>query len=136
MRVAIDAAIINDNKILLVRKRQSWILPGGKPNPNESDLECLCREVIEELSGTQLKNIRYYGDFEGKTPHTGDVLRAKVYFADIKGKLCQPSAEIEEYKWVNYTTQYNLSEITSKILKSLKGDGYLKRPTERLNILR
>jgi len=52
MRIAIGAAIIEDGKILLVRKRQSWILPGGKPEPKESDIECLCREVSEELSGT------------------------------------------------------------------------------------
>lgn len=35
MRIAIGAAIINDGKILLVRKKQSWILPGGKPEQKE-----------------------------------------------------------------------------------------------------
>jgi ADP-ribose pyrophosphatase YjhB (NUDIX family) len=60
LRTAINAVIIEDGKILLVRKRQTWILPGGKPGINESDLECLCREIREELSGTQLDNIRYY----------------------------------------------------------------------------
>lgn len=130
MRTAIGAAIIDERKILLVRKRQSWILPGGKPEPGESDIECLCREVSEELSGTQLDNIRYYADFEGKTPHTGDILRAKVYFADIKGKLCQPAAEIAEYNWIENPSQYNLSDITSKIVDSLTKDGYLRRPND------
>ena len=127
MRTAIGAAIIDEEKILLVRKRQSWILPGGKPEPNESDIECLCREVSEELSGTQLDNIRYYGDFEGRTPHTGDILRAKVYFANIKGKLGQPAAEIAVYDWVNDVSEYNLAEITSKIVDSLTKGGYLRR---------
>ena len=130
MRTAIGAAIIDERKILLVRKRQSWILPGGKPEPDESDIECLCREVSEELSGTQLDNIRYYGDFEGRTPHTRDILRAKVYFADIKGKLCQPATEIAEYNWIENPSQYNLSDITSKIIDSLTKDGYLRRPND------
>ena len=55
MRTAIGAAIINEGKLLIVRKKQSWILPGGKPEPGESDLDCLCREVGQELSGTKLE---------------------------------------------------------------------------------
>ncbi len=131
MRTAIGAAIIDYGRILLVRKRQSWILPGGKPEPKESDLECLCREVREELSGTELQNIRYYGEFEGITPHKGDILKVIVNFADIKGQLCQPAAEIAAYDWVNEFDNYNLSDITFKIVDSLIKDNYLKAP-ERL----
>ena len=29
MRIAINAAIIQDGKLLLVRKKKTWILPGG-----------------------------------------------------------------------------------------------------------
>jgi 8-oxo-dGTP pyrophosphatase MutT (NUDIX family) len=126
MRTAISAAIIDDGQLLLVKKKESWILPGGKPDFNESYLECLCREVREELSGTELANLRYYDEFEGITPHTGDILSAKVYFADIKGQLHQPSAEIDAYEWVRNPSQYRLSNITSKIVDSLKKDGYIK----------
>ncbi len=125
MRKAVGAVIIDNGKLLLVRKKQSWILPGGKPNHNESDIECLCREVSEELSGTQLSNIKYYNDFSGRTPNTGDILMARVYFAEIKGKLYPPAAEILEYSWVKDTSKYNLSEITSKIIDSLIIEGYL-----------
>ncbi|MBU3958115.1 MAG: NUDIX domain-containing protein [Nanoarchaeota archaeon] len=130
MRTAIGAAIIDEEKILLVRKRQSWILPGGKPKPDESDIECLCREVSEELSGTQIDNIRYYGGFEGRTPHTGDILRVKVYFADIKGELYQSAAEIAAYGWINNPSRYKLSDITSKIVDSLTRDEYLRHPSD------
>jgi len=79
-----------------------------------------------------LDNIRYYRDFEGRTPHKGDILRAKVYFADIKGELCQPAAEIVEYNWIENPSQYNLSDITSKIVDSLTREGYLRlrRPSD------
>ena len=38
MRTVINAAIIQDKKILLVKKKETWILPGGKPDGGESDL--------------------------------------------------------------------------------------------------
>ena len=127
MRTAINAAIIQDNKLLLVRKKLTWILPGGKPEMGENDLECLCREIDEELSGTQIKDIYFYNQFEGKTPHKGDVLRAKVYFANIDGQLysVRDGDSISEVQWVNDFSKYNLSDITSKIVNSLQQDKYI-----------
>lgn len=128
MKLAIGAAIIENRKLLLVRKKQSWILPGGKPEPNESDLECLCREVREELSGTRLKDITYYKEFKGITPYKGYLLRAKIYFAGIEGDLHASSAEINASEWFdrNNANKYNLSEITLEILNSLIKDGYIQ----------
>ena len=127
MRESINVAIIKDTKILLVKKEKSWLLPGGKPNPDESDIECLCREVYEELSGTLLKDIEFYGEFIGKT-HTEERFKTKVYFANIKGKLKDPSAEISESEWVQDTNKYDLSDMNLKVIKSLIKDGYLKSP--------
>jgi len=127
MRTAINAAIIQDDKLLLVRKKLTWILPGGKPEIGETDLECLCREIDEELSGTQIKDIHFYNQFEGKTPHKGDALRAKVYFANIDGQLysVRDGDSISEARWVNDFSQYNLSDITSKIVNSLQQNKYI-----------
>jgi len=128
MRVAINAVIIEDGKFLLVKKRTSWILPGGKIENGESDLECLSREVGEELSGTKIKNEVFYEKFEGKTPNRGDVLRAMVYIADVDGVLygIREGDSIRDSEWVRDFSKYNLSEITSKVIDSLKSDGYLK----------
>ena len=60
MRIAISAVIIERDKLLLVKKRNSWILPGGKIEKNEGNLECLSREVSEELSGTKICNEKFY----------------------------------------------------------------------------
>ena len=138
MKKAIGAAIIENGKILLVRKNQSWILPGGKPEQGESDIECMCREVQEELSGTLLKNMLYYSSFEGITPHSGEMLRAEVYFADIAGNLGKPSAEIQEARWMSEIHEYNLSDITSKIVNSLQQKGYLPKrgETRKANIFK
>ena len=125
MRIAISTVIILDNRILLVKKRETWILPGGKPEESESDIECLCREVKQELSETQLEEFQYYKTFEGKTPYSGDLLQARVYFSRINGQLHGPSSEISGVEWINEFSEYNISEITLKVINELKRDSYL-----------
>lgn len=127
MRTAINAVIIQDSKLLLVRKGLTWILPGGKPEIGETDLECLSREINEELSGTKIKTTLFYNQFEGRTPHKQDTLRAKVYFAEIDGQLysVREGDSISESRWISDFSKYNLSDITSKIVNSLQKDGYL-----------
>jgi 8-oxo-dGTP pyrophosphatase MutT (NUDIX family) len=48
----------SEGKYLLVRGRQSgkWSFPKGHIEPNESELECVCREVKEETGITELPN--------------------------------------------------------------------------------
>jgi 8-oxo-dGTP diphosphatase len=125
MRMVINAAIIQDGELLLVRKKNTWILPGGKPEIGETDLECLCRETREELSGLELKNFRFYKEFEGVTPHKGDVLKAKVYFADINSSFSKASAEIVAAELTKKPEEYNLSDITRKVVDSLRRDHYI-----------
>ena len=49
MRKAISAAIVSNGRIIVVKKGDVWILPGGKPDGNETDQQCLTRELGEEL---------------------------------------------------------------------------------------
>lgn len=126
MRATINAICINEGKLLLVKKKKVWILPGGKPYNSESDIDCMLREIcIEELPGTRLENFRLYRSFRGVTPHTGDVLEARGYFADISGDL-KPSAEISGAEYAEDMRKYNLSDITGKFVDSLIGEGYLR----------
>jgi len=129
MRVAIFAAIIKEDCILLVRKKKAWILPGGKPNRDEDDILCLLREAQEELPGAELVIRKFYKSIKGRTPHTCDILQAKVYFADIDGDV-YPGAEVNTAAWVRIkdTGEFELqglSDLTEKIINSLCEDGYL-----------
>ena len=128
MRKAINLLVLKNKEILLVRKGKVWILPGGKPERDESDLECLCREVKEEV-GVDSVVENFYNSFTGKTPHKGDLLQAEVYFGWLKydKQLFQREGDsIKEAKFVKQPLNYPLSEITRKIIGSLVKDGYLK----------
>ena len=125
MKKAIDGVAIKDRKILLVRKRQAWILPGGKPKKDESDIECLSREISEEILGTKFQIKDYYGSFTGETPHKKYILTAKVYFIDVS-EVGNPAREIAEVRWFSRdeTNEYNISDITKKVICQLKEDNY------------
>lgn len=124
MRKAICAAIIKNDHILLVQKQKTWILPGGKPKIGESDIQCLFREIREELPQLILRDLKYFDFFVGTTPHKGDKLQAEVYFADSSGDII-PEAEINATKWTTLPEKNNLSDITRKIIFSLRQNGYL-----------
>jgi len=125
MRIGVHAVVIENGKILLVKKDKKWILPGGKPGERELDNECLIREFSEELSGTRVRNLKFYGKFRGPTPKKGDMLDDIVYFAKIDGELGQPSEEISAVEWVGDITGYDISDITSQVIDSLRKGKYL-----------
>ena len=126
MKTAVNAAIIKHKKILLVKKKDVWILPGGKLEEHESHLECLAREMKEELSGTEIFVDKYYNSFEGQTPHSDAPLKAYVYLVRIKGRLGQPSSEILDREFIKNFKDYNVSAITKEVIDSLTNEGYLR----------
>ena len=125
---AINAIIFNKSKeVLVVKKKNVWILPGGKPKEGENPLETLSREVKEELSGTEICNTKPYLSFGGEiTPHSKKPLRVEVYFADLVSSLGNPSAEILDARYVPLSAKLNFSDITWNILKYLRKEGYLR----------
>ena len=129
MRKAVNATMIRNKKILLVKKNEIWILPGGKPKPcdEDSSINCLHREIAEELHGVNMINIYYYKTFQGITPHTGDTLEARVYFVEFKGNEKITNSEISKSKWIGIEeiSEYNISNITNKVIDSLHAEDYL-----------
>ncbi len=123
MRKVIDAISFKDGKILVVKKKDIWILPGGKPEEGEDDIECLLRECKEELPDSQFIITKKYKEFIGQTPHTGDIIITKTYFAKVSGSI-KPSAEISEANFISKEdiSSIPLSDITSQIIESLIED--------------
>ena len=124
MREAIGAVIIKNGCILLVQKKKTWILPGGKPEFGESDIKCLSRELREELQVSLRSLKRFDDEFIGITPNKGDLLCLRVYLTEIESEMV-PSAEIKAAEWTKAPESYDLSDITQKVICSLRQKGYL-----------
>lgn len=66
MNRIIAAAIVKEGKTLIAKRNYGslagyWEFPGGKAEGNETDPECLKREIMEELS-VKLKIEEYLGE--------------------------------------------------------------------------
>jgi 8-oxo-dGTP diphosphatase len=90
-------------RLLVVRKRggRTFILPGGKPEGDESDLSCLARELLEELGVHMRGAPAYLGTFGAPAADMpGSCVMLRAYRADIHGDP-RPLAEIEEMRWID-----------------------------------
>lgn len=76
---------------------QSLILPGGKLEAGESELQCLQRELQEELQTTAL-NPQRLGEFRGPAAGSSALLELVVYSGELAGEPV-PSQEIAELVW-------------------------------------
>ena len=93
-----------DGQVLLVRKRgtESFMQPGGKREPGESDLASLAREIREELGcHLVLNSARKLGTFEAPAANEpGCWIKAAAYTVDLAGEIvCQ--SEIAEIAWID-----------------------------------
>ncbi|AYD89430.1 NUDIX domain-containing protein [Actinomyces lilanjuaniae] len=98
------AAIVRDDRVLLIRKRGTTALisPGGKLEAGESHLDCLRRELSEEL-GASLASATYFGTYEDVSVFDqGRSITIVVYICDIAGDP-QPHSEIEALEWLPVT---------------------------------
>lgn len=128
MRKVISGIDINEKKeILLTKKKDTWILPWGKPDGDEDDIACLQREYREELNGAEIWAMMYYKNFEWIAPHKWDMLFIKTYFTKIISDILEPSWEIIAAERVNKKNihKYVLSDSTQKIVQNLIQDNYL-----------
>lgn len=104
MIVEVVGAVIRDatGRLLTVRKRgtQRFMLPGGKREPGESDLEALARELMEEL-GVELLSATLLGRFEAAAANEpGATVRSAAYLVEVAGHIAI-KAEIEERLWID-----------------------------------
>lgn len=139
IKVGIGVMIIENNKILLghrivngkdtggIFEPDSWCLPGGKQEYDETIFECATREVKEE---TNLKvwNLEVFSAIDDIQPNKHFVtiqMIAKNYSGDIK--IMEPDKQ-DEWKWFSLDNLperiYSPSKkfIDAYIVKNQKGD--------------
>ncbi len=97
----IAAIIIQDGNLLMqigTGYKELWT-PGGKIKENETDEECLQRELKEEM-GVEIIKSRFFKEYQTISFYNSDRgIIERLYIAEIKGEI-KPDAEIEEIVWL------------------------------------
>src|SRR5579883_454467 len=96
---------IRDGKLLLCRKKHGTrllILPGGCREPGESALECLGREIGEELGNVAFEAPEFIGSYKDRAAGAESIpaktVRIELYRAELIGEPVA-SSEIAELIW-------------------------------------
>lgn len=116
-KVDVRAAVISENKILLVKERgDGWTLPGGWVDPGESPSEAAVRETKEE-SGYDVNAVRlmaiYDRDRQGHPPCPFHVYKL-IFLCEVVGGSARTSLETDAVCFFNEEELPALSE--SRIL--------------------
>ena len=94
--------VLREGRILLCRKKRQpslLILPGGKFEPGETAIECLARELREELGDVAATGLELVGTYSDRA--AGDeskTVRIELYRGDLAGTPVA-SSEIGELVW-------------------------------------
>jgi len=127
MKTVIDGVCIQNNRILLVKKKDTWIFPGGKIEVFEEKNDCLSREFKEELPNIKVSIREFYKSFNGITPFSKSEVFVEVFFIEIIGNDISTGTEILDSGFFKKEELLNLkiSDITREILNNLEKDGFL-----------
>lgn len=122
---------IKDGKILstLSKGKDTYYIPGGKREGNETDEQTLIRECKEELTiDIRKETIKYYGTFEAQAhgKAEGILVRMTCYIAEFDGEL-KPDSEIQEMIWLDFSNlNVKISPVDQLIFKDLYEKGFIK----------
>ena len=122
---------LKDGKILstLSKGKDTYYIPGGKREGNETDEQTLIRECKEELTiDIRKETIKKYGTFEAQAhgKAEGILVRMTCYMAEFEGEL-KPDSEIQEILWLDYSNlNVKISPVDQLIFKDLYKKGLIK----------
>jgi len=90
-------------RVLLVRRRcdSRWMFPGGRKRARETELQCLRREIREELPGLKLGKLRLWKEITKKNHHSGRKMNDAIFVARkaCGGLKIGDKREIDRAEW-------------------------------------
>jgi len=112
----------------LSKGKHTYYIPGGKRQAKESDLQCLTREIKEELSVNILPNsVKYYGHFQAQAhgKSKGIMVHMICYQAEFSGEL-KPSSEITNFTFYDYSKRDIIEPVDQLIFDYLSTKNLIK----------
>ena len=122
----IAAAVLRNRSLLLVSKHAAptvHYLPGGKPELDEAPLECLAREVREEL-GCRVVEPRLFAEVRAPAALEGVELHMAVYLAGLDGAPAA-ATEIASLVWWPVTQVALAPAVRLHVIPKLQRHGLL-----------
>lgn len=100
----VGGIIIKNGKLLVVRKKTKenfpeFIIPGGKREIGETDVETLRREILEEVNLKVVK-AEYVGEYKDIAIFEKIPIVIKVYLCEVEGEV-NVDNEIKEFCWID-----------------------------------
>jgi len=120
---------IRDGCVLLCRKKHTTallILPGGCREPGETTLQCLNRELKEELGDVTACDLAYIATYTSPAADENKTVRIELYQGALTGTP-SPNAEIKELIWFHSRDDHSqlAPSLRNLIFPDLKSRGIL-----------
>jgi 8-oxo-dGTP diphosphatase len=128
----IGAAVIGPRGLLLVAKRAApdvYYLPGGKPEADEAPLDCLRREVAEEL-GVGIESAEPFAEVRAPAALEGVEMWMSVFLTHLVGEP-EPAAEISGMRWWPESPVRLAPAVRDCVIPRLTAAGLLKSARPR-----
>ena len=122
---------VRDGRVLLCRKRHTTsllILPGGCLEEGESAMDCLSRELREELGDVRVSGLSYIGTYTDRAAGSETkTVQVELYSGELSGEL-QACSEIKELVWFGNEDDWALlsPSLANKILPDVIARGYIR----------
>jgi 8-oxo-dGTP diphosphatase len=101
--IKIAALVVREGKLLITKtvKQDIWISLGGTLEKAEDELECLRRELEEEIKVKVVGEPKFYlkSPIEEAVHNPGKTVQITVYLTEIEGEPT-PSMEVEKIHWL------------------------------------
>lgn len=128
--VKVGLLVVRDGRMLLCRKRRDTaklILPGGRVELGEADLECLHRELREELGHVCAEALEHTGTYvDVAAGNPNKTVQVELYRGRLAGEPVA-CAEIGELVWFGPTDDRSqlAPSLANKIVPDLIARGLL-----------